>query len=190
MDAVDRSLAPAVAEALAARHRRFLDFLEPRLGSRAAAEDLLQAAFVKGLERGGRLRDAESAVAWFYRLLRRALVDGYRHRAAERRALAGHAAERRLHAPDEAELHAVACQCVGALLPTLTGDQAGILRLVDLDGVPVGEAAARLGIRAGTAAVRLHRARRALRARVEQTCRTCAEHACLDCSCPEAARPA
>jgi len=68
-------------------HRRFLNFLAARAGSREIAEDLLQAAFVRGLERGGELRDSESAVAWFYRLLCNALIDFYRHRAAERRAL-------------------------------------------------------------------------------------------------------
>jgi hypothetical protein len=41
----------------------FLQFLEPRVGSRAVAEELLQAAFVKALEHDGELRDGETAVA-------------------------------------------------------------------------------------------------------------------------------
>jgi len=31
--------------------------------------------------------------------------------------------------------------------------------------------------------VRLHRARKALRERLTASCRACAEHGCLDCSC-------
>jgi len=38
-----------VVEVLVEHPRRFPEFLEPRLGSRAAAEELLQAVFVKGL---------------------------------------------------------------------------------------------------------------------------------------------
>ena len=82
------ALTPEVVDVLVERRRRFLQFLEPRVGSRAVAEELLQAAFVKVVERGSELRDGESAVAWFYRLLRNALVDFYRHRDAERRAIA------------------------------------------------------------------------------------------------------
>jgi RNA polymerase sigma-70 factor (ECF subfamily) len=31
--------------------------------------------------------------------------------------------------------------------------------------------------------VRLHRGRKQLRERIEQTCRACATHGCLDCIC-------
>ncbi|HET9933629.1 MAG TPA: sigma factor, partial [Polyangiaceae bacterium] len=55
---------------LVGNHRQFLAFLESRLGNRKDAEDLLQAAFVKAIEKVDTLRDDESAVAWFFRLLR------------------------------------------------------------------------------------------------------------------------
>ena len=48
-----------------------------------------QAAFTKGLERTGSLRDEGAAVAWFYRALRNAVVDYYRRNGARSRALAG-----------------------------------------------------------------------------------------------------
>jgi RNA polymerase sigma-70 factor (ECF subfamily) len=54
---------PGVVETLVAQHARFLKFLEPRAGSRAAAEELLQAAFVKALEREDELREPEYAGA-------------------------------------------------------------------------------------------------------------------------------
>ena len=47
-------VAPDVVQVLVAQHERFLRFLEPRAGGRAAAEELLQAAFIKALERNER----------------------------------------------------------------------------------------------------------------------------------------
>jgi RNA polymerase sigma factor (sigma-70 family) len=82
-----------VTEALVENHRRFLRFLERRVGSQVLAEELLQSAYVRTLEKGGELQDGEGAVAWFYRLLRNALVDHFRRQAAESRALEREARE-------------------------------------------------------------------------------------------------
>ena len=73
-------LAPAVLAALVANRARFLAFLERRVGRRDVAEEILQDAFVRGLARGRTLREDESAIAWFYRLLRNAIVDRARAR--------------------------------------------------------------------------------------------------------------
>jgi DNA-directed RNA polymerase specialized sigma24 family protein len=35
----------------------------------------LQSAFARGIEKGGALRAEEGIVAWFYRLLRNAIID-------------------------------------------------------------------------------------------------------------------
>ena len=103
-------------------HRRFLGFLERRVGSREVAEELLQAAFVKGLERGGDVRDGESAVAWFYRLLRNVLVDHWRRRGAERRALKRRTAEREHDAVSSPELEQALRKYVYGLIATLKDD--------------------------------------------------------------------
>src|SRR5215218_6273114 len=76
-----------VVARLLANHRRFLDFLTARVGSREDAEEILQDAFVRGLQKAGEVRDDESAVAWFYRLLRNAVTDHYRRTAAGRKAM-------------------------------------------------------------------------------------------------------
>jgi len=83
------SLSPAAIQRLVDSHRRFLAFLERRVESRAVAEDILQSAFVRGLERGAELRDDENVVAWFYRVLRNAVIDHYRHRDSTQRAIEG-----------------------------------------------------------------------------------------------------
>lgn len=80
---------PAVIAVLVDNHRRFLAFLEKRVGTCAEAEDILQDAFVRGLARAGEIRDGDRAVAWFYRLLRNAVVDHWRARAARDRCAAG-----------------------------------------------------------------------------------------------------
>jgi RNA polymerase sigma-70 factor (ECF subfamily) len=67
-----KSLSPEAVAQLVGGHREFLAFLERRVESRAAAEDILQAAFARGLERGRGVQD-EKVVAWFYRVR-----DGYK----------------------------------------------------------------------------------------------------------------
>ena len=163
-------------------HRRFLAFLRRRGGSDAVAEELLQAAYVRTLEKGGELREGESAVAWFYRLLRNALIDHYRRQAAEGRALEREAREATEEGPDP-ELKETVCACMGQLLPTLKPEYAELLRQVDLEERSVPEVAAEAGITPNNAGVRLHRARQALKRQLERSCGTCATHGCLDCSC-------
>jgi RNA polymerase sigma-70 factor (ECF subfamily) len=78
---------------LVENHRQFLGFLEKRLNDRALAEDVLQDAFVKSIEKGEDLRDEDSSIAWFYRMLRNAVIDQYRRSGARSRALEGLARE-------------------------------------------------------------------------------------------------
>lgn len=180
---------PEVVARLVANHREFLRFLESRVRDRALAEDILQAAFVKALERGGALREDESAVAWFYRLLRNSLVDHWRRTGRESKVIERGAGEADSAAEDP-ELHGTVCRCFEGLLPTLKPGYADLLRRVDLQGAAVSAVAAELGITANNASVRLHRARRALGVSLEASCGTCATHGCLDCSCggPKAGR--
>ena len=180
-------VSPDVVAVLVEHHQRFREFLERRVGSRAEAEELLQAAFVKGVERGGELRDGESAVAWFYRLLRNAVVDFYRRRDAHQRALDRHGRETAATTEPDSDLHEAVCQCVSGLIPTLKPEYADVLRAVEMNGEAIAAVAGRLGITPGNASVRLHRARHALRQRLEASCGTCTEHGCLDCTCKQTA---
>lgn len=176
---------PEVLKVLVDNHRQFLAFLERRLGSRHTAEDVLQDAWVRGLAKLHTVRDEGAVTAWFYRLLRNAIVDHFRRRGSERRGLDRLAAVPEEHAPavDDDELMREVCGCVERLLATLKPEYAEALRRVDLDGATVAAWAAAAAITPNNASVRLHRARRALAARLEQSCGTCATHGCLDCSC-------
>ena len=166
-------------------HARFLGFLERRVRFRDVAEEILQEAFVRGIARGASLHDDESAVAWFYRLLRNALIDHIRHAAVEQRALDVLAMEPDAHATSVAdpELMNATCACLTNLIPTLKPAYADALRAVDLGGATLQSFADGVGITPGNAAVRLFRARQALRRRVEQSCGKCAVHDCYQCEC-------
>jgi RNA polymerase sigma-70 factor (ECF subfamily) len=176
-------LSPAAIQRLVDSHRQFLAFLETRVESRAVAEDILQAAFVRGLERGAEVRDEESVVAWFYRVLRNAVIDHYRHRASTERALEGWGREFVAQESPEAGLRQEICHCVSSLLDTLKADYRDALRIIDLEEGSLNDLAKRAGISPGNAAVRVHRARQALLKQVRTACGSCAEHGCLDCHC-------
>jgi RNA polymerase sigma factor (sigma-70 family) len=175
---------PDVLGLLLDNHARFLAFVERRVGSRDEAEDILQEAFVRSIGRTDSLRSAESATAWFYRVLRNALIDHYRREGTRARTFLQLAAEMEegAVAPDQ-ELEAVGCACITALVDTLKPEYGAALRRVDLDGLGVRDFAEEAGITPGNAGVRLHRAREALRRQLARSCGSCLTHGCLDCTC-------
>jgi len=180
-----KSLSPEAIAKLVAGHRDFLAFLERRVESRAAAEDILQSAFARGLERGASVQD-EKVVAWFYRVLRNSVIDHYRRRSASARAMEAWGQDLTDSQKPEADLRQEICQCVSGLLATLKPEYRDALRIVDLEEGQLSDLAEQSGITAENAAVRVHRARKALRRQVEQACGTCADHGCLDCQCKAA----
>jgi RNA polymerase sigma factor (sigma-70 family) len=171
-----------VANVLVENHRAFLRFLERRVGDRALAEDLLQDAFTRNLDRLSDLPD-EALVPWFYRVLRNAAIDRHRRKGAEERALAAFTQELADAAQPDEELHREICACVGRLANTLKPEYAEVLRAIDIEETPVKTFAEKAGLTASNAGVRLFRAREALRKQVTVSCGTCAEHGCVDCSC-------
>jgi RNA polymerase sigma-70 factor (ECF subfamily) len=173
---------PDVTRVLVENHRQFLAFVERRVGDRALAEDILQDAFVRSLDKLATLRDEESVVAWFYRSLRNAVTDRWRRRDASKRALDAFADELRADEPGE-EVRGVLCRCVGELARTLKPEYAAALERIEVDGVPVKDYAQEAGITSNNAAVRVFRARDALRKQVARACGTCATHGCVDCTC-------
>lgn len=174
-------LTPAsLAEVLVANHRDFLAFVERRVHDRVLAEEIVQDALVKSLERQDEIR--ESAVGWFYRVLRNAIIDRARRAKVQASRLEALAAEMDAQT-DDPELEAVACRCVSSLAKTLKPEYADALARVDIAGVAVKDYAVEAGISASNAGVRVHRAREALRKQVIRACGTCCTHGCIDCTC-------
>lgn len=173
---------PDVVRRLVEHHQAFLGFLEKRVGSRAVAEDILQDAFVRGVARAEAIRDDDSAVAWFYQVLRNAVVDHHRRGTTAAKTLASFADELGTREPDD-ELRGAICACVGELAKNLKPEYAEALTRIDVEGLPVKDFATEVGITSNNAAVRVFRAREALRKQVTRSCGSCATHGCLDCTC-------
>jgi len=174
-------LTQPVIDQLVANHREFLAFVERRIGNRALAEEILQDAFVRSLDRGDEIRD--SVVGWFYRVLRNAVIDRQRRQAVADRRLDQFAAELESSSDGGEELAGVVCRCVGQLADTLKPEYAEALRRIEVEGVAVKDYADAAGISASNAGVRIFRARDALRKQVARSCGTCADHGCVDCTC-------
>lgn len=156
-------------------------YVRRKVGDPDLAEDLFQDSLLKALQKAGDLEDQERLIPWFYRILNNAVVDYYRRRAVETR----HQAELAFDsAPDAGtDEWARLCECLRELIPTLKPEYAALIERLDLAEGDPAQVAGELNISRNNLKVRRHRARQALRERLEQTCRMCAEHACLDCTC-------
>jgi RNA polymerase sigma-70 factor (ECF subfamily) len=164
-------------------HRAFLSYLERRVGDRALAEDILQEAFARVVALPDRAPVDEGIVPWFYRTLRNAAIDQFRRRGARERAAEACARELETRDTPTAELEAEICACVSRLAATLKPEYADALEAIEIGGMPVKTFAEQKGLSASNAAVRVFRAREALKKRVTESCGTCAEHGCLNCTC-------
>jgi len=163
-------------------HReKLLGFVRGRISDPALAEDILQDSLLKALRAAPELRDEEKLVPWFYRILNNAVIDYYRRRATASKYQTAYTGETEpaIEPEDEAAL----CACFRELIPTLKPEYAGLIEELELSGNDPAQAARRLGLSRNNLKVRRHRARQALRQRLEETCRLCAKHGCLDCTC-------
>jgi len=168
-------------ERLIASRDKFLSFLSARLRYKTAAEDVLQSAYIKALEHGSDIRDDESTVAWFYRILRNALIDHYRRTSVRDNGDAEYAAENPL--TYDLELEQTACACIGDVIRDLKGEYRAAIEGVDLGGQSVEYFAKANDITPNNASVRLHRARKSVARELTAVCGSCAKHKCLDCTC-------
>ena len=178
---------PPLEQALIAQLKNFVAFARQRVGDPHLAEDLVQASLLKAIEAERQPETEEETVRWFYRILRRSIIDHYRRHASQDRMLErvenGWAEE-----PSDEDRRNL-CRCFEALLPELPENQRELVRRIDLGSETVAVVAKDLGVTENNLHVRLHRARKSLRERVEQTCRVCSQHGCLDCTCEPPQQP-
>jgi DNA-directed RNA polymerase specialized sigma24 family protein len=69
------------------------------------------------------------------------------------------------------------------LVKSLKPEYAEALQDIEVGGTPVKAFAEQKALSASNAAVRVFRAREALKKRVVESCGTCTEHGCLNCTC-------
>ncbi len=171
------------AERTLMQHRsRFVDWLARRTRSRDLAEEILQTAYVRALERGTPEAGDEGLVAWFHAVLRNAWLDRIRRTGAEVEGAQRLARETSESGPDQ-ELRDAICACVRDAVEALKPEYAAMIREVDLGERPLAEVAREARITSNNAGVRLHRARQALRRQLAKLCGACATHGCLECHC-------
>lgn len=127
-------------------------------GSRLAAEDLAQEAFMTAHQHWERVGMYESPGAWVRRVVSNRSVSLFRRKAAETRALARVALDRQLPLPELESSDDEFWQAVRSLPKR----QAQAIALHYLEDRPVVEVAAILGCTESTAKVHLHKGRKNL----------------------------
>lgn len=154
------------------RHRRELIGSGLRLaGSRAEAEDLVQEAVMRAWVFWHRFEPGTNGRAWMHRILINTFINGYRRKRRERDILAlVHAEELRAQGWEshvETPGEGLGDE-VQAALDALPEDFRRVVVLVDLEDRSYRDAADTLGCPIGTVMSRLHRARRAMKAKLEE----------------------
>ena len=180
------SIAPAAAtiQRLTECRSEFLRFLRRRLSRPEDAEDAFQDFCLKVVRATEKPKTTGKIDAWLSRVQRNTLTDYYRRRAMRRRVEAAYGAEapEPVVQPGTDQLENP-CRCVRDLVPTLRPDYAEIVRRADLDEEPRERIAADLGLTTNNIGVRLHRARRALKERIEERCPTSCGSGFRSCDC-------
>ena len=148
-------------------------FVARRVGDRELVADLTAEIFLAAIASADRYRPGRGTPkAWLYGIARVLVANDRRRRGREwarEQRLRGSAL---LAADDvtrmDARIDAAAqSRCLYAAMDRLSEDERAVMELVALDELTVAEAAAAAGVRPVTARVRLHRARRKLRAELE-----------------------
>lgn len=173
----------AITSKLLGHREQLLAYIRRRVADSALAEDVLQDSLLKALRAAPDLRDEEKLVPWFYRVLNNAITDVYRRKHVEAKYVEKNADIPEHIAEPEPEDHAALCTCFRELIPALKPEYAELIEKMELSNGDPAQVAAQLGINRNNLKVRRHRARQALRERLEETCRVCAKHGCLDCTC-------
>ncbi len=168
-------------EELLRQREKLVAYARSRVADGDLAEDLFQDSLLKALQNAGGLRDEDRLIPWFYRILNNAIADHYRRRDVQARYQALLALD---NVPEaDSDEWARLCECFRELIPTLKPEYGQLIEQLELTEGDPEQVAKRLLISRNNLKVRRHRARQALRQRLEETCRMCAEHACLDCTC-------
>jgi RNA polymerase sigma-70 factor (ECF subfamily) len=172
-DRSDGELLTAIAAgdraAFEALYRRYGPWLATRLRYRCAdpalVDDVVQETFLAIWRGSARYRERGDVAGWLWQIGFRRLVDAIRGQRARDRLLRLLAGRRRRTAPSAEEelLVGVEHGDLAGALARLSPELRAVMQATVLDGLTTREAAALLGIPAGTVKTRAMRARRQLR---------------------------
>jgi RNA polymerase sigma-70 factor (ECF subfamily) len=159
-------------------HLRLLAFVSRRVKHRADAEDIVQRVFMD-IHRGlPALRASDRLGAWLHRMARNAVVDHYRAPARRREVPSGDTRELEPSHPalaptvdDESTDKAFAADCLTPMIQLLPATYRRAVELVELRGLSQRVAAEIEGVSVSGMKTRVQRARRHLKASLQQCCR-------------------
>ena len=137
---------PTLEEQLLNGREKFLSYIRYKIPNPDLAEDVLQDSLLRAIQAAPKLRNDESLMPWFYRILSNAITDVYRKSGTRIETPLDDLLADQL--PAEAVEHAALCECLREVLPTLKPDYAELIESLDLQGNSTASEAQRLGVTA------------------------------------------
>jgi len=160
---------------------RLRAFIARRVDGEADVDDILQDVFLRIHRHAGSLERRERLVSWLFQVTRNAIVDYYRAPRRRRELPAG--APQDLERAEEQAMSRVEvidgespetqhelAACLGPMVAQLPPLYREAVRLIDLEGLPQHEAAARSGISVSGMKSRVQRGRQALKGLLDACC--------------------
>jgi len=169
----DSSSFPIDPQQYRARVVRYVRYLLKDAGE---AEDLAQETFIRAYREHATLRDPGALESWLYRIATHLSIDRLRQRA---RTSARHAdspvdelelADKKQPSPFAVIQQEEMRECVDQYVAELPDSEKAVLLLHDTDGLTANEISELLGLALTTVKMRLHRARKRLRASLSDGC--------------------
>ncbi len=152
-----------VRQRLAESYSVLRRYLQGRVRTPYDADDVLNDFCLRVLLCAHQIRKPEALGSWMSSVLRTTLIDYYRRTVAHSRIEGAYVAV--LEVRD-----ASACSCIVQVLPTLKPEYAELIERIELNREPRARVAESLDISPNNVAVRLFRARRALRKALASFC--------------------
>jgi RNA polymerase sigma-70 factor (ECF subfamily) len=160
---------------------RLRAFIARRVDSDADADDILQDVFLRIHRHADTVKHHDRLVSWLFQVTRNAIVDYYRAPGRRRELPAGATHDRErggehvLGRVEDLDGESLAARrelatCLGLMVEQLPPLYRDAVRLVDLEGLPQQEAAARAGITVSGMKSRVQRGRQALQSLLHACC--------------------
>lgn len=170
----------ALAEELAALRPAMLRWLRMQGARTEVAEDVVQQATLKALEKLHQLREPHRLKAWFKQIIRNAIRDEYKRQM--RLLNLDEASLEQFEAPMR-DISSESCACVLSVLNRIQPQYSQLLQAICIDGYSIQNAAEKLGVHKNNLSVRLHRAKKSAAAQLNHLCGTTSIAECLTCDC-------
>jgi RNA polymerase sigma-70 factor (ECF subfamily) len=147
--------------------------IRPFVARRVAAadvDDVMQEILQRVHDGGDALDDDQRFAAWLHRVARNAIIDHHRRAGRREARHAAFAAEWRDEAEEQRDAEAALARFVGVFVEMLPSPYREALRLTELQGLTLREAAEREGVSLSGMKSRVQRGRRLLRELFEGCC--------------------